>query len=144
MWWTCFDCPVSAWEIVLLSFYIFKWNFCQKTLLPSLQWLVQGWIHDPGLVNQSTLLLATMIDSGMVLWCNTRPVSHPLKSSWNLQGRSSFLTVFLSSKGFPSGSVVKNPFAVQEMQETQVGSLSQEDPLEKGMVTMVTHGILPW
>jgi len=37
--------------------------------------------------------------------------------------------------GFPGGSVVKNPFAMQEMQETQVGSLSQEDPLEKGMVT---------
>ena len=33
---------------------------------------------------------------------------------------------------FPGGSVVKNPCAVQE---TQVQSLGQEDPLEKGMVT---------
>ena len=34
---------------------------------------------------------------------------------------------------FPSGSVVKNPFAVPEMQETWVRSLDQEAPLEKGM-----------
>ena len=32
--------------------------------------------------------------------------------------------------GFPSGSAVKNPFA---MQETQVQSLGWEDPLEKEM-----------
>ena len=34
--------------------------------------------------------------------------------------------------GFPGGSVVKNPLAVQEM---WVRSLGQEDPLEKGMAT---------
>ena len=34
--------------------------------------------------------------------------------------------------GFPGGSVVKNPPA---MQETQVQSLGWEDPLEKEMVT---------
>ena len=33
------------------------------------------------------------------------------------------------------GSVVKNPLAMQEMQETQVQSLGQEDPLEKEMAT---------
>ena len=33
--------------------------------------------------------------------------------------------------GFPSGSGVKNPSAMQEMQETQVQSLSQEEPLEE-------------
>ena len=31
--------------------------------------------------------------------------------------------------------VVKNPPAMQETQETQVQSLGQEDPLEKGMAT---------
>ena len=36
------------------------------------------------------------------------------------------------SLGFPSGSVVKEPPAVQEM---QVRSLGGEDPLEEGMVT---------
>ena len=39
----------------------------------------------------------------------------------------------------PGGSVVKNPPA---MQETQVQSLSQEDPLEKEMATH--SSILAW
>ena len=37
--------------------------------------------------------------------------------------------------GFPGGSEVKNPPAMQEPQEIQVRSLGQEDPLEKGMAT---------
>ena len=37
--------------------------------------------------------------------------------------------------GFPSGSVLKNPPAMQQPQETQVQSLGQEDPLEEGMAT---------
>ena len=41
--------------------------------------------------------------------------------------------------GFPNGSAVKNPPA---MQETQVRSLGQEDPLEKGMATR--SSILAW
>ena len=41
--------------------------------------------------------------------------------------------------GFPGGSVVKNPPA---MEETQAQSLGQEDPLEKGMATH--SSILPW
>ena len=36
------------------------------------------------------------------------------------------------SLGFPGGSVVKN---LSAMQETQVQSLGQEDPLEKGKAT---------
>ena len=40
---------------------------------------------------------------------------------------------------FPGSSVVKNPPAIQE---TQVQSLSQEDPLEKGMATH--SSILAW
>ena len=35
--------------------------------------------------------------------------------------------------GFPGGSVVKNPPAVQEMMGTHVRSLGQEDPLEEEM-----------
>ena len=38
--------------------------------------------------------------------------------------------------------MVKNLPAMQETQETQVQSLSQEDPLEKGMVTH--SSILAW
>ena len=44
--------------------------------------------------------------------------------------------------GFPGGSVVKNPFAGQEMQETQVQSLGWEDPPEEKMATQST--VLAW
>ena len=37
--------------------------------------------------------------------------------------------------GFPGGSEVKNPPAVQETQDTLVQSLGRKDPLEKGMMT---------
>ena len=40
----------------------------------------------------------------------------------------------------PSGSAVKNPPAMQEPQETQVPSLSGEDPLEEGTAT---HSSIP-
>ena len=43
---------------------------------------------------------------------------------------------------FPSGSVVKNLPAVQEMWETQVQSLGQDDPLEEDMATH--SSILAW
>ena len=41
---------------------------------------------------------------------------------------------------------VKNPPAMQEMQEVQVRSLGPEDPLEKGMAThsSVLAWRLPW
>ena len=38
--------------------------------------------------------------------------------------------------------MVKNPPAIQEIQELQVGSLGQEDPLEEGMATH--SSILTW
>ena len=44
--------------------------------------------------------------------------------------------------GFPQSSVVKNLPAVQEMQETQVWFLDQEDSLEKEMATY--SSILAW
>ena len=51
-------------------------------------------------------------------------------------------TLPCTSEGFPGGSVVKNPPAVQEPPEKRVRSLSQEDPLEEGMAT---HSIfLAW
>ena len=43
---------------------------------------------------------------------------------------------------FPGGSVVRNPSAVQELQETWVQSLDWEDPLEQGMA--VHSSILAW
>ena len=44
--------------------------------------------------------------------------------------------------GLPSGSVVKNPPATQETQETRVRFLSREDSLEKGKATH--SSILAW
>ena len=41
-----------------------------------------------------------------------------------------------------AGSVIKNPPAIQKSQETQVGSLCQEDLLEEGMATH--SSILAW
>ena len=43
---------------------------------------------------------------------------------------------------FPSGSVVKTLPAVQGMQNTQVRSLGQKEPLEKGMASH--SSILAW
>ena len=44
--------------------------------------------------------------------------------------------------GFPGHSVVKNLPAMQDLQETRVRSLGQEDPLEE---VMATHSsILAW
>ena len=44
--------------------------------------------------------------------------------------------------GFPNRSAVKNPPAMQKTQEMQVLSLSQEDPLEKGVA--IHSSILAW
>jgi len=44
--------------------------------------------------------------------------------------------------GFPGDLVVKNLPVMQELQETWVGSLGQEDPLEEGMATR--SSILAW
>ena len=48
--------------------------------------------------------------------------------------------------GFPGGSVVKNPLAIQGTQETGVWSLGWDDPLEKGIAThsSILAGRIPW
>ena len=51
-------------------------------------------------------------------------------------------TVVLFHRVFPGGSAVKNLPAMQELQETQVRSLGQEDLLEKEMATH--SSILAW
>ena len=52
----------------------------------------------------------------------------------------------MGSWGFPGGSVVKNPPAMQESQETKVWSLGQEDPLEEGTAThfSIHAWRIPW
>ena len=52
------------------------------------------------------------------------------------------LAPYKHAEGFPSGSAIKNPPAMQEPQELRVRSLGQEDPLEEGMATHCS--ILSW
>ena len=52
-----------------------------------------------------------------------------------MSDRPSFFRGPILRMGFPSGSAVMDPPAVQEKQETQVRSLGHEDPLEEGMAT---------
>ena len=52
----------------------------------------------------------------------------------------SLLVIYFIYEGFPGGSAVKYRSAMQETRETQVQFLSQEDPLEEGMVT---HASIP-
>ena len=42
-----------------------------------------------------------------------------------------FICKYINNEGFPGGSAIKNPPAMQEMLATQVRSLGWEDPLEK-------------
>ena len=48
--------------------------------------------------------------------------------------------------GFPGGLAVKNPPAMQELQETWVQSLGREDPLEEGMAphSSILAWRIPW
>ena len=59
---------------------------------------------------------------------------------WNI------FIITVNNTGFPSGSVVKNPPAVQEIQDTQVSSLGWEDPLKEEMAThsSVRAWTIPW
>ena len=52
----------------------------------------------------------------------------------------------MSTLGLPSGSVVKNPPAMLELQEAWVGLLGWEDPLEEGMAThsSIRACRIPW
>ena len=70
----------------------------------------------------------------MVLWSWILAVPVPAVPAWHL-ALSPRASVYPSLKlvwGFPGGSEVKNPPA---MQETWVQSLRQEDSLEEGMAT---------
>ena len=53
-----------------------------------------------------------------------------------------FIWTYLTNQGFPGGSAVKNPPAMQERQEIQVQYLGWEDSLENGMATH--SSILAW
>ena len=50
--------------------------------------------------------------------------------------------IIINNEGFPGGSAIKNPPAMQETQEMWVRSLGWEDALEEGMATH--SSILSW
>ena len=52
------------------------------------------------------------------------------------------MQIFVSETGFPGGSEVKDPPAVQKQQETCIQSLGGEDPLEEGIAAH--SSILVW
>ena len=88
-----------------------------------------------------------------------RSISKAYVSGWGGGGQKSVLVEALwlnqaamlrlsspYSGGFPSDSEVKNPPAMQDMQDMWVQSLGGEDPLEEGMAThsSILVGKISW
>ena len=70
----------------------------------------------------------------------------PKLANCSLGGDATFAENLCLKTGFSGGSAVKNTPAMQEPQETRVGSLVWEDPLEEGMTThsSVLVWEIPW
>ena len=85
----------------------------------------QGEQHFRGAGTKAYTLNADVFKSRRVIFCHLF-FSHFMGCLW----------------GFPGGSVVNNPLAMQQMQETQFRSRCQEDPLEEGMA--IHSSILVW
>ena len=82
-------------------------------------------VKEPGFQSDASFILKHSLSTGMV------------EKTWVYSIKLfNFLNYFYKKIGLPSGLVVKNLSAVQELQETWVGSLGQEDPLEGGMATL--------
>ena len=68
------------------------------------------------------------------------------KSQMSTQLMDTLLIIFVFScllfSGFPGGSAVKNPPAIQEPQEMRILSLGQEDTLEEALASH--SSILAW
>ena len=67
--------------------------------------------------------------------CMQNEINRPLPGAGRNQEMFTFTLSSFSIRGFPGGSVVKNPPAKQEMQETWVQSLGRKDPWKEGMAT---------
>ena len=68
-----------------------------------------------------------------------------LQSMWSQRVGHDWATLltFIWGAGFPSVSLIKNPPAMQEPQETWVQSLGHEEPLEEEMATVFLPGKIP-
>ena len=74
--------------------------------------------------------------------CMQNEINRPLLGADQNQEIFTFTLSSFSIRGFPGGSVVKNPPAKQEMQETWVQSLGREGPWKEGMATRFS--VLVW
>ena len=94
-----------------------------------------GCFHVLAIVNSSTWFLKHPSLPGHYL------LQSP--STWHYIGHHlAFYWAYNRSAVFPSGSLVKNPPVIQELQETRVQSLGWEDILEKGMAN--NSSLLAW
>ena len=82
---------------------------------------------------QTSLYLNKQTNKKLIHACKKREQLYRHESKWE---------ELWWAMGFPRDSVIKNPPAVQESQETQVQSLGQEDPQEESMVTH--SSVLAW
>ena len=80
-----------------------------------------------------------------ICWLQKRPLAKPAGLS-RLWEEATLAPNSLIDLGFPGGSAVKNPRAMQETWEACVRSPSREDPLEEGMTThsSVLAWRIPW
>ena len=72
-------------------------------------------------------------------WAPFRQRAGPVVSLWKSEANRVGLSSLVTRVAIPSGSVLKNPPA---MQKTRVQSLHQEDPLEKGVATSLQYSCL--
>ena len=135
-------------------FFILSWNNIDNmSILEALCWIWQSHIWNK-LLLRSLIFLSFRKTTWRVL-----PVRNILLLSlfvflglflnlyWGIMDRKKLYIVHMfwwiwaysyikhNTRSFPSGSVVKNLPATQELQDMWVQTLGQEDPLEKGMAT---------
>ena len=146
-------------------FFILSWNNIDNmSILEALCWIWQSHIWNK-LLLRSLIFLSFRKTTWRVL-----PVRNILLLSlfvflglflnlyWGIMDRKKLYIVHMfwwiwaysyikhNTRSFPSGSVVKNLPATQELQDMWVQTLGQEDPLEKGMATRssIPAWRIPW
>ena len=137
-------------------FFILSWNNIDNmSILEALCWIWQSHIWNKLLLRRVSLIFLSFRKT---TW-RVLPVRNILLLSlfvflglflnlyWGIMDRKKLYIVHMfwwiwaysyikhNTRSFPSGSVVKNLPATQELQDMWVQTLGQEDPLEKGMAT---------
>ena len=153
-----FPC-ISFFHSIVLAFRIRwpkDWSF-RFNISPSNEYLGFisfriDWSDLPAVQGTLKSLLQHHSSKASILWCSAFfmvQLSHPYMN----MGKESTVChcfhcfpIYLPwsnvTGGFPGGSAVKNPLAIQELQEMWVRSLAGFDPLEEGTATY--SSILAW